>query len=99
MLIACLKRVDDAKDFSGIAASAGWVGEDGTDGLLWIDDEDAANGEGDALLVDICGVLVVDPEIPPRQSMSRWGEARRGIDLHVVHERDLPLLVANDWEP
>ena len=59
--VAGLKGVDDAQDFSRVAAGTGWVGEDGADGSLRVDDEDAADGEGDALLVDVGGVLVVDP--------------------------------------
>ena len=62
MLVASLQGVDNAQDFSSVADSAGWVGKDGTDGLLGIDDEDAADSEGNTLLVDVGGVLVVDPE-------------------------------------
>ena len=57
-----LKRVDNSEDLSGVAAGGCWVGEDETDGLLWVDDEDRADGEGNTLLVDVGGVLVVNPE-------------------------------------
>jgi len=39
MLVAGLERIDYAEDFSGVAAGGGGVGEDETDGLLGIDDE------------------------------------------------------------
>lgn len=61
MLVTSLERVDNAEDLSGVAASAGGVREDGADGLLGVDDEDGTDGESDALLVDVGGVLVVDP--------------------------------------
>lgn len=61
VLVASLERVDNAEDLSGVAASAGGVREDGADGLLGVDDEDGTDGESDALLVDVGGVLVVDP--------------------------------------
>lgn len=61
MLVAGLEGVDDAEDLGGVAASGGGVGEDGADGLLGVDEEDGADGEGNALGVDVGGVLVVDP--------------------------------------
>ena len=56
-----LEGVDNSEDLSGVAAGGGWVGEDETDGLLWVDDEDRADGEGNTLLVDVGGILVVNP--------------------------------------
>lgn len=61
VLVAGLERVDDAEHLGGVAAGRGGVGEDGADGLLGVDDEDGADGEGDALGVDVGGVLVVKP--------------------------------------
>ena len=61
VLVAGLEGVNDAEDLGRVAAGGGGVAEDGADGLLGVDDEDGANGEGDALLVDVGGVLVVDP--------------------------------------
>ena len=61
MLVASLERVDNPQDFSSVTASASWVGKDGANGLLRVDDEDAADGERDPLLVDVGGVLVVNP--------------------------------------
>jgi hypothetical protein len=46
VLVTGLQRIDDAKDFSGVAAGRSWVGEDEADGLLGVDDEDGADGEG-----------------------------------------------------
>jgi hypothetical protein len=61
VLVAGLQGVDDAQDLGGVAAGGGWVGEDGADGLLGVDDEDGADGKGDALLIDVGGILLVDP--------------------------------------
>ena len=61
VLVASLQRVDNTQNLSSVAASACWVGEDGADGLLGVDDEDGADGEGNTLGVDVGRVLVVDP--------------------------------------
>ena len=61
MLVARLERIDDAKDFGSVAPSARRVGEDGADGLLWVDHEHAADRECDSLLVDVCGILMINP--------------------------------------
>ena len=45
VLVTGLQGVDDAQDLLGIAASRSWVGEDGADGLLGIDDKDGADSE------------------------------------------------------
>jgi len=63
VLVRRLERVDDTEDFCGVAAGRGRVGEDGADLLVGVDDEDGADGEGDALLVDVGRVLVVDPVV------------------------------------
>ena len=101
VLVARLERIDDAEDFGRVAASASGVGEDGADRLLWINHEHAADGECDSLLVHVCGILMVDP------AHAALAFGVQGIqqplkkcinNVHVVHERDLALLVANDWE-
>lgn len=61
VLIASLEGVDDTEDLGGVAAGGGGVGEDEADSLLGVDDEDAADGESNALGVDVGGVLVVQP--------------------------------------
>lgn len=61
VLVTGLERVDDAEDLSGVAAGGGGVGEDGSDGLLGVDEEDGSDGEGNALGVDVGGILVVKP--------------------------------------
>jgi hypothetical protein len=62
VLVAGLKRVNDTQNLSSIAASRCWVCEDQTDGVLRVDDEHRADGEGLALLIDVLGVLVVKPD-------------------------------------
>lgn len=59
MLVTSLERVDDAQHLGGVTACRSWVGEDGADGLLRVDDEDRADGESNALGVDVGGILVV----------------------------------------
>lgn len=60
VLVAGLEGVDDAEDLGAVAAGGGGVRQDGADRLLGVDDEDGADGEGNALGVDVGGVLVVD---------------------------------------
>lgn len=62
VLVTSLERVDNTEDLGGVAAGRGRVGEDETDGLLGVDDEDGADGESNTLGVDVGGVLVVNPE-------------------------------------
>ena len=61
VLVARLQAIDDAQDLCGVAAGRGGVGEDGADNLLRVDEEDGADGEGDAFAVDIGCVLMVEP--------------------------------------
>jgi hypothetical protein len=68
VLIAGLQAVEDTENLGSVAAGGGGVREDETDGLLGVDDEDGANGERNALGVDVGGILVVgnfswEPEI------------------------------------
>lgn len=63
VLVASLEGVDNAEDLGGVAASRGRVREDGADGLLGVDEEDGADGEGDTLFVDVGGILVVNPAV------------------------------------
>ena len=62
MLVAGLEGVDNAQDLGGVATSAGRVGEDGADGLLRVNDKDRADGESNALGIDVGSILVVDPD-------------------------------------
>jgi hypothetical protein len=62
VLITGLQRIDDAQDLGAVAAGRGRVGQDGADGLLGVDKEDGADGKGDALLVDVGGILIVKPK-------------------------------------
>lgn len=59
MLVTSLERVDNTQHLGGVAASRSWVGKDRADGLLGVDDEDGADGESNALRVDVGGILVV----------------------------------------
>ena len=48
VLVARLQTVEDAQDLGRVAAGRGRVAQDKTDRLLGVDDEDGADGEGDA---------------------------------------------------
>ena len=61
VLVAGLERVEDAQDLGRVAARRRRVRQDQADLLVGVDDEDGADREGDALLVDVGGVLVVEP--------------------------------------
>lgn len=61
VLVAGLEGVDDAEDLGGVAAGGGGVGEDGADGLLGVNEVDGSDGEGNALLIDVGSILLVDP--------------------------------------
>jgi hypothetical protein len=94
VLVAGLQAVEDAENLGGVAAGRSGVGEDEANSLLGVDDEDGADGEGDALAVDVGRVLVVDPGTRVR----RVSCMRKCPDLHVVRQRNLALLVADDGE-
>lgn len=61
VLVTGLQRVENPQDLVGIAASRRGVGQDETNGLLGVNDEDGTDGERNALGVDVGSVLVVDP--------------------------------------
>lgn len=63
VLVSGLQAVQDAQDLCGIAAGGGRVAEDEADGLLGVDDEDGADGESNALCVDVCRVEVINHAI------------------------------------
>lgn len=60
MLVGGLESVNDTQNLSGVAASGGRVGQDQTDLLGGVNDEDGTDGQSQALLVNVGGVLVVD---------------------------------------
>ena len=67
VLVTSLERIDHTEDFGGVATSASWVGEHEADCLLRVDHEHAADGEGDAFLIYVGGILMIDPESYFRQ--------------------------------
>ncbi len=60
VLVAGLEGVHDSEHLGSVATGRSRVGENGSDNLLGVNDEDGADGESYALLIDIRGVLVVD---------------------------------------
>ena len=69
MLVTSLEGVYDTEDLSGVTASGRRVGEDGANGLLWVDDENGSDGECNALAVDVGGILVVNPRSLVRRTI------------------------------
>ena len=63
VLVAGLKGVDDTENLGGVAASRSRVRHDQSNGLLRVDDEDRADGECNALGVDVGCILVIKPII------------------------------------
>lgn len=61
VIVTDLEGVEDAQNFGGVASSAGRIRKYSTDNLLRVDDEHAADGEGNALVVEVGRILVVDP--------------------------------------
>lgn len=96
VLVTSLERVDNAEHLGRVAAGRGGVGEDGADRLLGVDDEDGADGEGNALGVNIGNVLVVKPALAV-SPLSR-ASACSSCDSHVVGVGNLAFLVADDGE-
>lgn len=61
VLVTSLQRVDNPQDLIGVTASRGGVRKDETNSFLGVNDEDGADGECNALGIDVGGVLVVNP--------------------------------------
>lgn len=80
VLVAGLQAVKDTKDLSSVATSRGRVRQDQTDGLLGVNDEDRADGERNALGVDVGGVLVVNHVV-----------GKRNLALLVTNDGELQL--------
>ena len=57
VLVTELERVNNAKDFVKVAASGGRVGQNETDALLGVNDEDRADSEGNTLSVNVGNIL------------------------------------------
>ena len=62
VLVASLERVNNAQNLRRVATRRSGVGEDGADRFLGIDDVDRADSKGNTLLVNVGGVLVIEPE-------------------------------------
>lgn len=72
MFITRLQRIYHSQHLGGISTGRRGIGHDQSDGLLWVDDEDGADGESYSLLIHIRRILVIQP-----------ARARRGI-THIV---------------
>ena len=61
VLVTSLQGIKHAQDFSRVAADGSRVADDDADLLGWVDNEDGADGERDALLVHVRGILLINP--------------------------------------
>ena len=59
LLISRLQAVHHPQHLGSVPARAGGIAQDETDGFLGIDDEHGTDGEGDALLIDVGRILVI----------------------------------------
>jgi hypothetical protein len=57
VLVTELERVNNAKDLIKVTASGGRVGQNETDALLGVNDEDRADSEGNTLSVNVSNIL------------------------------------------
>lgn len=99
MLVSSLQTVQDAQDLCGVAAGGGRVTEDEADGLLGVDDEDGADGESDALLVDVCCVFSTKVSLlVPTMREKKTLLLLTLVVQHVIQVADFALLVGYDGE-
>lgn len=64
MFVARLERINNTQDLCRIATRGCRVAEDRSNLLVWVNDKHGADGEGDAFLVNVGSVLVVEPILP-----------------------------------
>lgn len=97
MLVGGLESIDDTEDLGGVTASGSGVGEDQTDLLAGVDDEDGADGQSQTLRVHVGGVLVVDHVVQVGDLALRVGddgELQAGAS-HLINVLD-PAVVGLD---
>lgn len=86
MLVTGLEGINHAEHLGCIATRRGRVGQDQADGLLRVDDENTTDGEGDSLLVDVGGVLVIQHVVRQRHLslfVANNGKAQGGLGNFV----------------
>lgn len=88
VLVTKLQGVDDSQDLSGVSSGGGWICQDQSDLLLWVDDEDRSDGELDSLVVDVGGVLVVN-HVVCVSDLSFWVRDDREAQLGARHFVDV----------
>lgn len=66
MLVTELQRVNDTEDLVKVSSSLSWVRDGESDDLLGIDDEDGADGERNALGIDVGWVYGIKHVIESR---------------------------------
>lgn len=80
LLVTGLKRIDDTQHLGRVTTSRGGIHHGQTDLLARVDDEDRANGESNALLVDVVQILLVDHVIQEGDLAVRIGD---NGELHI----------------
>ena len=76
LLVASLQAVDNSQDLGCVAARRRWVHHSKADLLGWVDNEDTADCECDALLIDVRQVLLVDHVVKKRHLAVCIGDDR-----------------------
>jgi len=66
VFVTSLQGIDNPQDLGSISAGGCWVGEDKANGLFGVNNEDRADGECNALGIDVGSVLVVNHVISVR---------------------------------
>ena len=59
VLVARLQRVHHTQHLGRVATRRSRIGEDEAYGLLRVDYENTADGESNSLLIDVCGILMI----------------------------------------
>lgn len=61
MGITCLQRIHHPKNLGRVSTGRSRIRHDQANRLFRIDDEDGSNGEGNAFLIDVGRILMIDP--------------------------------------
>ena len=87
VLVPCLQRIDDTEHLGRVAAGRGRIRQDQTNRLFRVDDEHRSNGEGNALLVHVGRVLMIDPVARSQQMTAFWQAGSAGASRSMLLAR------------
>lgn len=96
-LIARLQAVNDSQNFASVATCACWVHHCQPYLLAGVNDEDAADGKCDALLVDVLCVLCVKHVVCPRDlSIGIGNDGELQIRLRCLIDVVYPTVMGSE---